>query len=249
MPQEARGIASSTWLGRKVLPVRLCFMEAFPDTVSYKHCLHTELLLTPIWVELPALVETMNCGQARQPAASLPVTAPDESKADESAVIMYPNAEKGAGASSRKWVHIEKAFIFILLIVAIGLAVALGLCNCGGPSCPNDWIGHKGKCYYVSEKEGNWSSSQSFCSAHGAFLAAIEDEEKVFVSRITHNRPSWIGLYRDLGQPWQWTNGENSLPEVIGEGGNCAYLNDEGKASSSRCSTEHHWICRKSTTV
>ncbi|KAF7235096.1 C-type lectin domain family 2 member D [Varanus komodoensis] len=33
--------------------------------------------------------------------------------------------------------------------------------------------------------------------------------------------------------------------EVLGKGGDCAYLNDEAKASSARCSIEHQWICIK----
>nr|XP_056701400.1 C-type lectin domain family 2 member D-like [Euleptes europaea] len=118
----------------------------------------------------------------------------------------------------------------------------------GDTTCPYDWIGHRGKCYYISEKEDNWTSSQSFCLVHGASLAIIENKEKVFVSRIKGNHPSWIGLHRDPGQPWKWTNGENSTLKVIGDGGNCAYLNDEGTASSSRCGTEHHFICSKSLT-
>ncbi|KAG8127776.1 hypothetical protein E2320_014653, partial [Naja naja] len=32
---------------------------------------------------------------------------------------------------------------------------------------------------------------------------------------------------------------------VLGDGGDCAFLNDEGGASSSRCLNLHHWICSK----
>ena len=43
--------------------------------------------------------------------------------------------------------------------------------------CPFDWIGYRGKCYYFSEAEGNWTSSQDNCSALGASLAVLDSVE------------------------------------------------------------------------
>lgn len=43
--------------------------------------------------------------------------------------------------------------------------------------CPFDWIGYRGKCYYFSEAEGNWTSSQDNCSALGASLAMLDSME------------------------------------------------------------------------
>lgn len=43
--------------------------------------------------------------------------------------------------------------------------------------CPFDWIRYRGKCYYFSEAEGNWTSGQENCSALGASLAMLDSME------------------------------------------------------------------------
>lgn len=48
------------------------------------------------------------------------------------------------------------------------------------PGCPAKWLNYEGKCYFFSEEEKDWPSSQSFCASHGSSLAVIETEtEKV----------------------------------------------------------------------
>ncbi|XP_065419265.1 C-type lectin domain family 2 member D-like isoform X3 [Chrysemys picta bellii] len=117
-----------------------------------------------------------------------------------------------------------------------------------GPCCPEDWIGYRGKCYYFSETDGNWTYSQSQCSALNASLAAIDSEqEKDFLLRYKGFLDRWIGLQRKPGQPWRWPNGtefDNRFP--IRGGGDCVFLIDENWFGSSRCSTWRRWICSKS---
>ncbi|XP_039197785.1 C-type lectin domain family 2 member D-like [Crotalus tigris] len=115
----------------------------------------------------------------------------------------------------------------------------------GKRPCPPDWIGHQKKCFYFSNEEKNWTASQEFCSSYNASLAIIENEELDFVQRYKGSSPHWIGFKREPGQDWKWINGNASTWTVLGDGGNCAFLNDEGKASSSMCRTAHHWICSK----
>ncbi|KAM6038844.1 C-type lectin domain family 2 member D-like isoform 2-T2 [Theristicus caerulescens] len=113
--------------------------------------------------------------------------------------------------------------------------------------CPFDWIGYRGKCYYFSEAEGNWTSSQDNCSALGASLATLDSMEDLsFVMRYKGISEHWIGLSRGAeAQPWKWVNNSHlsHLFRIRG-GGLCAYLNDNG-LSSSRCSTERSWVCNK----
>uniref|UniRef100_A0A674J392 C-type lectin domain-containing protein n=1 Tax=Terrapene triunguis TaxID=2587831 RepID=A0A674J392_9SAUR len=45
------------------------------------------------------------------------------------------------------------------------------------PCCLDGWVGYRGKCYYFSEAEGTWDSSQSFCSSLNASLAWIDTEK------------------------------------------------------------------------
>ncbi|XP_065420339.1 C-type lectin domain family 2 member E-like [Chrysemys picta bellii] len=46
-----------------------------------------------------------------------------------------------------------------LIITVIVQAVLLSGCSSAalGPACPNGWIGYRGKCYYFSEVQGNWT--------------------------------------------------------------------------------------------
>uniref|UniRef100_A0A8C8SB67 C-type lectin domain-containing protein n=1 Tax=Pelusios castaneus TaxID=367368 RepID=A0A8C8SB67_9SAUR len=116
-----------------------------------------------------------------------------------------------------------------------------------GPACPNGWVGFRGKCYYFSEDEGNWTSSQTHCSAFNTSLAGIDTRQDMdFMVRYKGTFDYWIGLRRDLGQPWKWANGTefNNLFLIGGGGDDCAYLN-QGEVSSSQCTDTRFWICSK----
>nr|XP_048674780.1 early activation antigen CD69-like isoform X3 [Caretta caretta] len=43
--------------------------------------------------------------------------------------------------------------------------------------CPDGWVGFRGKCYYFSDTEGIWDSSQSLCSSLNASLAEIDTQK------------------------------------------------------------------------
>ncbi|XP_058026092.1 C-type lectin domain family 2 member D-like [Ahaetulla prasina] len=111
--------------------------------------------------------------------------------------------------------------------------------------CPSDWIGHQGHCYKLSGEEKNWKESQNFCISHTASLAKITQEEMAIVKMFTRENVFWIGLRREPDQPWKWLDGENSTLEVMGNGGDCAYLDEDVTANSGRCTTEHRYICKK----
>nr|XP_008176204.1 C-type lectin domain family 2 member D-like [Chrysemys picta bellii] len=113
-------------------------------------------------------------------------------------------------------------------------------------TCPGGWVGYQGNCYYFSETEGNWSTSQSHCSSLNASLASIDSlPELDFMLRYRGIPYCWIGLQREQGQGWKWTNGTifNNLFQVRGEG-QCAYLDEHG-VSSSRCYSDRHFSCRR----
>uniref|UniRef100_A0A8P0NQS6 C-type lectin domain family 2 member D n=1 Tax=Canis lupus familiaris TaxID=9615 RepID=A0A8P0NQS6_CANLF len=118
--------------------------------------------------------------------------------------------------------------------------------ECFEAACPESWIGFQRKCFYFSDDIKNWTFSQRFCDSYGADLVQIETLlELNFLLRYKGPYDHWIGLSRDLGQPWKWVNGTewtNCFP--IRGGGECAYLNDKG-ASSARRYTERKWICSK----
>ncbi|XP_074873416.1 C-type lectin domain family 2 member B-like isoform X3 [Carettochelys insculpta] len=125
--------------------------------------------------------------------------------------------------------------------------VGVGVCK-PPVACSSAWLAFEGKCYYFSEIEGNWTYSRSNCSALGASLAAVDTQpEHDFMLRYKGFRDHWIGLQREEdSQPWRWVNGtEFNQWFQIGGGGQCAYLKESTTVSSSRCSMERHWICRR----
>uniref|UniRef100_A0A8C8RIL0 C-type lectin domain-containing protein n=1 Tax=Pelusios castaneus TaxID=367368 RepID=A0A8C8RIL0_9SAUR len=112
--------------------------------------------------------------------------------------------------------------------------------------CPDDWVGYQGKCYFFSETESNWSTSQSHCSSYNASLALIDSwKELNFTRRYKGVFYHWIGLWREQGQPWKWSNGTifNNLFPVQGEG-QCAFLNSDN-VGSSRCFPDRRFICNR----
>ncbi|NWS63048.1 CLC2B protein, partial [Chunga burmeisteri] len=63
--------------------------------------------------------------------------------------------------------------------------------------CPEDWVGHRNICYYLSEAEGSWSESQEQCSSLGASLAVLKREwEMEFLLRLRGNIDYWLGVRR-----------------------------------------------------
>ncbi|XP_067408138.1 C-type lectin domain family 2 member B-like [Emydura macquarii macquarii] len=176
------------------------------------------------------------------------------------------DAEKGAkqdyardalcrNHSSSKAIAAVIVLCFIIIIIIITTALTTGLAVVSSrtlefplsePCCPDDWVGYRGKCYYFSEAEGTWDSSQNHCSSLNASLAEIDTlQDLAFLLRYKGSVYHWIGLWREEGQPWKWVNGTefNSMFEVRG-GGTCAYLNDVA-VNPSRCQTEKKWVCSK----
>ncbi|XP_015268549.1 PREDICTED: C-type lectin domain family 2 member B-like [Gekko japonicus] len=138
---------------------------------------------------------------------------------------------------------------FVLLLKSPAAKQQLGCSlvsppQCGLP-CPRYWIGYEGKCYYFSREKRDWVSSKHYCSSHNASLARIDKEEMDFVMRLKGKNIHWIGLRRILRKDWTWADGENATMEVNGGGGDCAFLDNTGKAVASGCHTKLPWICSK----
>ncbi|XP_043369571.1 C-type lectin domain family 2 member L isoform X2 [Dermochelys coriacea] len=96
------------------------------------------------------------------------------------------------------------AVLILCIHLAVNCSSAKGSSGCPPPEpCPADWLYHQGKCYYFSEKEKDWNSSQSFCSSHNSSLTVIESQQELkFIMKITRQDP-WIGL-RKTGEEFHW---------------------------------------------
>ncbi|XP_064886039.1 C-type lectin domain family 2 member L isoform X1 [Columba livia] len=156
----------------------------------------------------------------------------------------------GGGLLSNIWFWrsvagvLTAAVILILCIQFVNHSSAKDFPIC--PSlelCPSGWLYFQRKCYYLSESEDNWNSSQSFCALHNASLLVIENHQELsFMMKVTKQDP-WIGLYR-RNEEFFWVNGkalDNKLIEVKGSG-NCAYLESKG-VSASGCYLTRKWVC------
>ncbi|XP_043369577.1 C-type lectin domain family 2 member L isoform X3 [Dermochelys coriacea] len=72
------------------------------------------------------------------------------------------------------------AVLILCIHLAVNCSSAKGSSGCPPPEpCPADWLYHQGKCYYFSEKEKDWNSSQSFCSSHNSSLTVIESQQEL----------------------------------------------------------------------
>ncbi|XP_075617844.1 C-type lectin domain family 2 member B-like [Balearica regulorum gibbericeps] len=162
--------------------------------------------------------------------------------------------ERGTGARKGLFLNVwlwrgvagvlTAAIILILCIQFVNRSSAKDFPAC--PSlelCPSGWLYFQRKCYYLSEKEANWNSSQSFCSSYNASLLVIENHQELnFMVKITKQDP-WIGLCK-RNEEFFWVNGkalDNKLIEVKGSG-NCAYLESKG-VSASGCYLTRKWVC------
>ncbi|XP_060094824.1 C-type lectin domain family 2 member B-like [Heteronotia binoei] len=137
----------------------------------------------------------------------------------------------------------------VLLIIIIVMAVQRAQPCSPCPflvttACPQHWIGYHGKCYYKSEDERDWNSSEIKCPTFGATLALIDSQwDLSFLVNLTRPVHHWLGLSRQTGLVWKWRNGTEFADQFLVRGDNaCAYLDDTG-VSSTRCSLEKNFLC------
>ncbi|XP_043353061.1 C-type lectin domain family 2 member B-like isoform X1 [Dermochelys coriacea] len=150
------------------------------------------------------------------------------------------------------------AIVVVLVVIIIALAAALGVgkskqpppCPTAASQCLDGWFRNRGKCYYFSKAEGDWTYSQKNCSSHAASLAGIENLQELgsllpYKGKLDH----WIGLWKNGGQIWKWANGTKFDHRFQIQGGaDCAYLDEDLTVISSSCSTSRKWMCSKSDT-
>ncbi|XP_029441680.1 C-type lectin domain family 2 member D-like [Rhinatrema bivittatum] len=142
--------------------------------------------------------------------------------------------------------------IILVLLTALILALILGIIvqavTSARPPPPDPradgWIWYRSKCYFFSEDPRDWDTAQSFCTSHNASLAHIKTlQELDFTIHRKGRSDHWIGLRREQGQPWRWTDGSEfnntfSISQELG----CAYLTD-ASVRSANCLMYRNWIC------
>ncbi|XP_045410315.1 C-type lectin domain family 2 member B isoform X2 [Lemur catta] len=166
------------------------------------------------------------------------------------ALMKTENSNQGTDKNNQGLMCRCKKYIAYILLVMIIIgpivSIIVLLVQRHQSFCPDDWIGFQDKCYYFSEKEGDWKSSKDNCTTAHADLTTIDtDKEMSFLSRYKCSSDHWIGLKMTKNQTGQWVNG-NTFSKWFNVKGSeeCAYLNDNG-VGTARCYTERKWICRK----
>ncbi|NWI65308.1 CLC2D protein, partial [Todus mexicanus] len=99
----------------------------------------------------------------------------------------------------------------LLAIIALAAKKQLSCPSCPSPvlpSCLENGIGYRKKCFYFVENEADWNRSQISCRLLGAHLATIDTlEELHFLLRYGSSLHYWVGLQRQDSGPWKWFNG------------------------------------------
>ncbi|CAM2097392.1 unnamed protein product [Caretta caretta] len=144
------------------------------------------------------------------------------------------------------WRRVAGVLIAIIVILLLGWFSSHPLRLPHLEPCPDDWLYYRKKCYYLSEDQADWDSSQSFCSAHRASLAVIESQQEMnFIMNRIRTRDSWIGL-RKKGAKFYWVNGEtlntSLFPVHLSGHEECAHT-DSISISTSECRLLRNWLC------
>ncbi|XP_065487113.1 killer cell lectin-like receptor subfamily G member 1 isoform X3 [Caloenas nicobarica] len=111
--------------------------------------------------------------------------------------------------------------------------------------CPDDWVGYRNVCYYLSSEEGSWEWGQERCSSLGASLAVIKREwEMEFLSRLKGNIDYWVGLRRQDGR-LEWVDGSSFNDTITLKGQESCFWLNYHDLWSSNCFRTHHYLCSK----
>ncbi|OPJ80397.1 hypothetical protein AV530_010722 [Patagioenas fasciata monilis] len=156
------------------------------------------------------------------PSVMMPWTQDHASSQEE---LKEALGSQGEGASIHqempdKWCTLHTVYVVVLAVLValvLALAVAVAMLSAGrdgasaavGLCCPDNWVGYRNVCYYLSREEGSWEWSQERCSSLGASLAVIKRKwEMEFLSHLRGNIDYWVGLRRQDGRP-EWVDGSS----------------------------------------
>ncbi|XP_028454182.1 C-type lectin domain family 4 member E-like [Perca flavescens] len=107
-------------------------------------------------------------------------------------------------------------------------------------SCPHGWTRFGCSCYFKSKEKDYWDGSRADCKKRGADLAVINnEEEQKFVSELSKDGESWIGLWDERRQAeWKWVDG-SLLTETFWAAGLPLY--DTYLSAATCCDQQGKW--------
>ncbi|XP_058871701.1 macrophage mannose receptor 1-like [Acipenser ruthenus] len=96
----------------------------------------------------------------------------------------------------------------------------------------------------------SWSGAQSYCREKHTDLATVrsqEEAEQLLNIAGASLWGSWIGLYRDDTQNWQWSNSDDVIYSNWRADVFCASVNSDGKWTDLPCHLQEAFMCYKET--
>ncbi|XP_039677194.1 CD209 antigen-like protein A [Perca fluviatilis] len=118
--------------------------------------------------------------------------------------------------------------------------------------CPDGLTRFGRSCYFKSKEEKTWTRSRADCQQRGADLVIINNkEEQKFVTELSKDGESWIGLRYERSQGWKWVDG-SPLTETFWASGLTHYegypptcCDQHGKWTQRYDSDNKNGICEK----
>ncbi|XP_058864862.1 macrophage mannose receptor 1-like [Acipenser ruthenus] len=99
----------------------------------------------------------------------------------------------------------------------------------------------------------SWSEAQTYCREKHTDLATVHSQEDtqqlLNIAGASLITDSWIGLYRDDTQNWQWSNGYDVIYKSWTEDLFCASINSVGLWEDRVCFETKAFMCYQETSI
>ncbi|KAK6466248.1 C-type mannose receptor 2-like, partial [Huso huso] len=99
--------------------------------------------------------------------------------------------------------------------------------------------------YHFVATAMNWSTAQTHCRDKYTDLATVHSQEEVkqLLDILNMDTNAWIGMYRDVSENWQWSNGDEVTYNTRRVKLFCATVSQDRDWTDSVCHDTKHFMC------
>ncbi|KAK1155278.1 C-type mannose receptor 2-like, partial [Acipenser oxyrinchus oxyrinchus] len=102
--------------------------------------------------------------------------------------------------------------------------------------------------YHFEKTDMNWSAAQTHCRDKYTDLATVHSQEEAKqLDNLNISTYAWIGMYRDVSENWQWSNGDKVTYNTRHVKLFCATVNPDGDWTDFVCHDRKHFMCYDSS--
>ncbi|KAK6470010.1 macrophage mannose receptor 1-like isoform X1, partial [Huso huso] len=103
--------------------------------------------------------------------------------------------------------------------------------------------------YHFVATAMNWSSAQTYCRDKYTDLATVhsQEEAKQLLGILNMDTNAWIGMYHDVSENWQWSNGDEVTYNTRRVKLFCATVSQDRDWTDSVCHDTKHFMCYNSS--